>query len=107
MILQPLIENAIHHGIDSNSKGLITVNGYQKSGFVSFEVTNTGYGLTDEQINEIYQKITSDSHESVGLKNVVQRLKLYYGTTSGLEITSILDDSTTFRVYYPLQKENN
>ncbi len=103
LVLQPLIENAIQHGIHEEYKGLINIKAYQENGFINFEVSNNGYGLTKQKIDEIYEKISSDNHESVGLKNVVQRLKLYYGPTSGIEIISVLDKSTTFRIFYPIQ----
>jgi two-component system sensor histidine kinase YesM len=104
LILQPLIENAIQHGIHEEYKGQIHIKAYQENGFVNFEVSNNGYGLTKQKIEEIYEKIASDNHESVGLKNVVQRLKLYYGPTADIEITSELDKNTTFKIYYPILK---
>jgi two-component system sensor histidine kinase YesM len=104
LVLQPLIENAINHGIQTDTTGIIDISAYQKDGFINFEVTNNGYGLTKTQIEEIYYKINSEDHHSVGLKNVAQRIKLYYGDTSGIEITSVLDESTTFKIYYPIQK---
>ncbi|MCF7926192.1 MAG: sensor histidine kinase [Candidatus Izimaplasma sp.] len=104
LILQPIIENAIHHGISTEFKGQIDISVYKKDGFIYFEVMNNGYGLTDEQIEEIYEKIQNDNHESIGLKNVVQRLKLYYGERSGIHIKSVLDESTTIQIYFPLEK---
>ena len=104
LILQPLIENAIQHGTHDEFRGMISIKAYEKDGYINFEVSNNGYGLTKQQIDEIYEKMYSDKHQSVGLKNVAQRLKLYYGANSGIEITSELDKNTTFKVYYPIKK---
>lgn len=101
LILQPLIENAIQHGIVDDVKGRIQVAGYEAGGLLYFSVTNNGYGLTDDQIQEIYHKIDDDQYNSVGLKNVAQRLQLYYGKYAGIRIQSVLDQSTTITIYFP------
>lgn len=103
LILQPLIENAIQHGIRSDTEGIISVRGYEKDDMVYFAITNSGFGLNEAQIQEIYHKLTDDTYQSVGLKNVVQRLKLYYGENAGIDISSILDESTTITIHFPVK----
>ncbi len=104
LILQPLIENAIYHGIDQDEKSLITIAAQVDDEFVHFYVTNTGYGITQSQIETIYLNIHEDRYESVGLKNVYQRLKLYYQTQIIFEFYSELDVSTTVHIGIPKQK---
>ncbi len=104
LVIQPLLENAINHGMQPGVKGSITLKAYKLDNVIHIAVTNSGYGLTDDQITEIYRKIEEESHQSIGLKNVVQRLKLYYGKQSGLHIKSEIDVSTTFEIYYPSMK---
>lgn len=103
LVLQPLIENAIHHGIVEDEPGKITIRGYLKEETIYFEVINSGYGLNQEQIDEIYRKMLDDNYDSVGLKNVFQRLKLYYGDKSGITIASTMDESTTITIYFPVK----
>ncbi len=104
LILQPLIENAIYHGISSDDDGIIIIRAYQKEDLMVFEVENNGYGLTDSQIEGIYENMKSEiNNTSIGLKNVYQRLKLYYGKMANLEIISELDEKTIIKLTYPLK----
>jgi two-component system sensor histidine kinase YesM len=104
LILQPLIENAIYHGISSDDDGIIIIRAYQKEDLMVFEVENNGYGLTDSQIEGIYENMKSEiNNTSIGLKNVYQRIKLYYGEMADLEIISELDEKTIIKLTYPLK----
>jgi two-component system, sensor histidine kinase YesM len=103
LILQPIVENAIYHGIGDEQEK-ITIRGYRENNLLIFEVENTGYGVTDERISEMY-KILDGTHEvnSVGIRNVYQRLKLYYGSEGNVKITSILDEMTNIKLVIPLE----
>lgn len=103
LILQPIIENAIQHGLVDDGAGTIVVRGYEQDGQVRFEVVNSGYGLNQMQIEEIHRKINDDQYNSVGLKNVVQRLRLYYGAKAGIDIASVPDKNTTITIYFPIE----
>lgn len=94
--LQPLVENAIIHGIQPEDDfKTIRVSGYQKDGFIYVEVFNEGYGLTDHKIHRILKNIKGDaSTTSMGLRNVYQRIKLLYGDLGDLMIESELDEYT-------------
>ncbi len=106
LILQPLIENAIYHGISSDEDGIIIIRAYQSDGLMVFEVENNGYGLTKSQIEDIYLNMKSKiKNTSIGLKNIYQRLKLYYGDTANLEIISELDEKTIVRLTYPMKAQ--
>ncbi len=108
LILQPLVENAINYGIGDEQE-TITIRGYRFGEGVAFEVENTGYGITHEQISHIYEIMHGTiKASSVGLRNVYLRLKLYYGATADILISSELDASTTFKIIIPselLQKQ--
>ena len=106
LILQPLVENAIHHGIEDEG-GQIRISGMKKDGFLVFEVRNTGYGMTESRIREIHThlKASADTGENsvgVGLRNVYQRLKLYYGEEADLLFTSLPDESTIVTLKIPV-----
>jgi len=101
LILQPLVENAIYHGV-GDEEGHIDIEGKAVDGFIVFSVTNTGYGIGEAKIAEMYATMRG-GHErpSVGIRNVYQRLKLYYGDRSDVRISSVMDESTTVSLFIP------
>lgn len=104
--LQPLIENAIYHGISTEyGKGLITIRAYQKENYLYIEVEDDGYGINPEVIEELYHRIHQEQPgKSVGMRNVYQRLKLYYGENAKFEIISELDENTIIRFIIPIER---
>ena len=103
LILQPLVENAIRHGIDE-ADALITIRGRLEASEMVFEVINSGYGLTALRIREIHESLDDDSvsRGGLGLKNVNQRLKLHYGAGAGIRISSRPDVETAVTVRIPI-----
>jgi len=103
LILQPLVENAIQHGMGDET-GHIEITGRIENGFQVFRVRNTGYGITDTKIREMYETMKGNSgHPSVGIRNVYQRLKLYYGDTAEILVESVQDEETTVTLLIPLE----
>lgn len=102
LMLQPIVENAIYHGIGDESE-IITIRGYRDGAFLVFEVENTGYGLTEDKIREIYEGLKGDGNKGVGIRNVYQRLKIYYGEEADIRIKSVLDERTTVSLLIPLE----
>jgi two-component system sensor histidine kinase YesM len=94
LLLQPLVENAIYHGIlKSQRKGLIIVKGYLKDGDIYFEIIDNGVGIDQERVEEINQilqgkKEAEDEKQYFGLRNVNQRIKLKFGKDYGLRLES-------------------
>ncbi|MBI9009909.1 MAG: sensor histidine kinase [Tenericutes bacterium] len=107
LILQPIIENAINHGISSEEGGgFIKIIGTLENGFISFEVINSGYGLTNEQINTMYERMREGGKaQSVGLRNVYQRMKIYYGEEADIVISSQMDEYTSIKLIIPARKD--
>jgi two-component system sensor histidine kinase YesM len=101
--LQPLIENAINHGINTEYKrGLIVIRAYAKDDRLVLEVEDDGYGIEDAQIAELMDRIKGEhTGQSIGMRNVYQRLCLYYGEPIGFDIVSELDESTIVRITLP------
>jgi len=105
LILQPLVENAIYHGGGEadDEKGIITIRSYLRDIFLVFEVENTGYGISEERIGEIMKAVKDpDRKEGVGLSNVYQRLKIYYGEKADLVMESDMDEMTRVTLLLPL-----
>lgn len=99
--IQPLIENAIYHGIDRMvDEGKISVNVKDKGKDIIIEVEDNGIGMTKEQCEKILKKERSDS-SGIGVKNVNDRLKIYFGDEYGLTIESELDVGTKVTVKIP------
>ena len=102
--IQPLIENAIYHGIDrmvDEGEIKITVKPDEDtSGDILIIVSDNGVGMTKEQCGKILAKERSDSG-GIGVKNVNDRLKIYFGEKYGLSIESELDVGTTVTVRIP------
>ena len=99
--IQPLIENAIYHGIDRMvDEGKISVNVKDAGKDIIIEVEDNGIGMTAEQCKKILKKERSDS-SGIGVKNVNDRLKIYFGDEYGLTIESELDVGTKVTVKIP------
>lgn len=106
LVLQPLIENAIYHGINTEyDQGNIIIRTFIKNDKLVIEIEDDGYGITDEKIKEMYDSIKLDNkHTSIGLKNVYQRLKIYYGDETDFIISSELDEKTIIRLIIPIER---
>ena len=103
LILQPLVENAVRHGIEE-AGALIRIRGRLEASEMVFEVMNSGYGLSSARIGEIHASLeaASASRGGVGLRNVNQRLKLHYGAAAGIRISSRPDEETAVTVRIPI-----
>jgi two-component system sensor histidine kinase YesM len=100
LLIQPLIENAVYHGIERiRGKGIITLNAEKLEDCVSIEVIDNGAGMEREDLeqlnarlsmdNDTYFKSLSDKRsKSIGIENVNRRIKLFYGENYGLKIES-------------------
>ena len=94
LILQPLVENAIEHGIRSLAEphGEIAVSAYAEGGTLVFTVSDNGAGIPPQKTDTILTKATS----GYGLKNINERIKLRFGEEYGLRLTS---PPQTYRFY--------
>ncbi|MEH7481066.1 sensor histidine kinase [Neobacillus drentensis] len=105
LILQPIVENAIYHGIKNKTgKGLIRILGKEMEGKILFQVVDNGVGMDSKQIKNMY----SDEHRKhskgngVGVKNVHERLQIYYGQDFGVSFESEVDRGTTVSIWMPV-----
>lgn len=101
IILQPLIENAISHGIDlSSDDSTIEICVEVREDALYFIVRDNGMGMDEETCESIMQDV-SDNPDEIGLKNVHDRIQIYYGTEYGVRIESELDEGTTVILRLP------
>ena len=103
--LQPIIENAIYHGINGLvDDGEILVSVHEDGEDILFTVSDNGSGMTDEQIAAIMQKEQSD-RVGIGIKNVNDRLTIYFGPAYGIRIESEPDRGTKVFIRMPKVRE--
>lgn len=105
--LQPIIENAINHGLDLMvEEGHIDVQVKQDGDDIVFRVQDNGVGMSPEQIDAIMQRGPKD-RTGIGIKNVNDRLKIYFGKNYGLHISSEPDVGTCVEIRMPKVREGD
>ncbi|WP_394917065.1 sensor histidine kinase [uncultured Robinsoniella sp.] len=106
LILQPLVENVIKHGIDPViERGIIGIHAKQKDSNLEITIFDNGKGISEIQLECINNKLINtsmqDEFESIGIQNVHQRLKLLFGDEYGIQIKSIVNYGTAVKVTVP------
>lgn len=112
LILQPLVENSLYHGLNYCSQGdLITIIGRQQDGCLYLHVIDNGQGMDAETLDSIQKRLSEEasftqlghrSKQSIGLTNIHSRLELYYGRGYGLSISSTLNKGTDIQIKLPV-----
>ena len=102
-ILQPVIENAIIHGLEPKiEKGKVSINISIQDEFLTFLVEDNGVGMDEKEILDLYKKCReNNTKQSIGLKNVYRRLLLCYGESSMLKIESKKEQGTRISFLIP------
>ncbi len=100
LILQPLVENAIEHGIDllEERRGKIRITGKREDNCVVITVEDNGPGMDEDLAKQI---LTRES-KGYGVRNVNERIRLYYGDEYELKITSVLQSGTKCIIRFPV-----
>ncbi|WP_165452757.1 sensor histidine kinase [Paenibacillus thalictri] len=112
MILQPIVENAIYHGLEmKNGKGHLSIHGFESEhGYLQIDIEDNGVGMTDKQLSELHKGIRDDENmelfgtdkQSIGLANINKRLKLQFGSPYGLDVVSEAGIGTKVTVRLPV-----
>lgn len=103
--LQPIIENAIYHGIDRMvDEGRIVIRIEQQGEDILFSVSDNGVGMSKEQCRNILKSEPGDKN-GIGIKNVNDRVKIYFGEQYGITIESELDEGTCVSIRMPKIEE--
>ena len=109
LILQPMIENSINHGMahmEKDDGGEIIVRAYTDKDNLIMEVEDNGCGMTQERISQILNggEYVRSKAGGIGVGNVNERIRLHFGREYGVEIISEPDEGTIMRMRMPLQK---
>ena len=109
LIMQPIIENAVEHGIEPRQKGIIIIRVYQRENSLVLEVENDTKMTTEDerQVKELLSGTGKDAvrhSASLGIRNVHQRLRMIYGDKSGLTIQMNQNQNTVSRIVIPFEQ---
>ncbi|MEI3437138.1 MAG: sensor histidine kinase [Blautia sp.] len=104
LVLQPLIENAIYHGLKyKEGKGLLIVRGYREGENAVLQIRDNGAGMDEQTLSHIFEKHKVNYRSNgVGVYNVQKRLQLYYGMDYGITYSSKQGDGTTASIVIPM-----
>ena len=109
MSLQPIVENAIHHGIEQIAEDTnIYIKGYVEGNDCIIEITDSGKGMNEKEVETLKMKIAGEidsnggSGNGIGLKNVQDRIQIAFGHEYGIKISSMLGRYTKIVVRIPI-----
>lgn len=104
IILQPIVENSVLHGIlqKDDRSGLILITGHVSEGVITLKVQDNGIGIKPEKLKTIltHESNTNGTH-GYGVRNINERIKLFYGEQYGLEYNSVPGKGTTVIIRIP------
>ncbi len=100
IILQPIVENAIEHGIDGKrvGRGELRIGAHIAGENIEFTVSDNGPGMLPEMVEQVFVRQTA----GYGLKNADERLKLYFGEQYGVTVSSTPGEGTLIKVVIPI-----
>lgn len=109
LILQPLVENAIYHGVKAKRGGTITITGVPEGENLVFTVQDNGAGMPQEKVEELNRRMSErsvlDEKKSFGLFYIRERIQLCYGKGYGVHVESTLGEGTRVTITLPLYQK--
>lgn len=117
LCIQPIVENAIKHGLETKlDKGIIKISAYNTKKRLIITIEDNGIGITEEKVKILNQRLTKKRENillvdkkgdtSIGIENVNERIKLYFGDEYGIKIFSTYGIGTIVEMTLPLIKED-
>ncbi|WP_343084897.1 cache domain-containing sensor histidine kinase [Blautia producta] len=109
LILQPLVENSIVHGFNEEDIGHLKISVKRENGLLLLKVWDDGCGIGDEQVGKILSGCvqTPGDNTSIGMENVISRLKLNFGNLFHIDIHSVPKEYTEIVLQLPILEETN
>ncbi len=111
LLIQPAVENAFVHGLEEKKNGgTVTINIFTREEYLIISVTDNGLGMSEEALNHLLLNINGANNKAkghIGMHNVQQRIKLFYGEKYGISIESMEKQCTTVTYHLPLHADDN
>ena len=113
MTLQPVVENALYHGIkNKRGGGRIVISGREEGNYIFLSVKDDGIGMKEEELSYLKGIISGSNKPSAdnagfGMSNVAERMRLNYGSRCGIKVSSEYEKGTEVEIFIPKQKEKN
>lgn len=103
LILQPFVENSLYHGIEYMvDEGHIHISAEKMNDKILLQVRDNGVGMSEETLKNIMiGSVKSDKGSGVGLRNVHERIQLYFGSEYGVKVESELEEGTVVKIWIP------
>lgn len=109
LMLQPLIENALNHGVLVREFGTIELNIWQENNYLYFQVKDDGEGMDEDVLDAVKEKTktnykrSSAKIHSISIENICQRLELFYKNQYRFEIKSVVNEGTEILISFPIE----
>ena len=105
LMLQPMVENAIYHGMEfMDGDGVVQIRAWREAEDLYLRVRDNGLGMTEEQVENLFRDsghVPSKRGSGIGVRNVNERIQLYFGEGYGLRIESEPDEGTDVIIHLP------
>jgi len=103
MLIQPIVENAIIHGLrEKDSGGIINITVKEKNSYISISIKDNGVGMDNEEMDTLLSEVKNESM-GLGVFNVKKRLELYYNRSDLLKINSNIGKGTEVLIFIPIE----
>lgn len=108
MVLQPLVENSVNHGIrPKETPGVVYVEGIEEDGYLKFTVEDDGVGMDEDKIRELNRENISTNEKSFGLRGTIERMRIFYESDIDYTIKSTKGRGTTIVLRVPICYEGD
>ncbi|QGQ95000.1 hypothetical protein EHS13_08940 [Paenibacillus psychroresistens] len=101
-LLQPVVENAVLHGLNGRETGgIIRIHARNYEGDIAFDISDNGAGMDSEKLEKVLNGSDDGTYGGYGMENIRKRMEIFYGSGYGIEIVSIQDQGTTVIIRIP------
>jgi LytS/YehU family sensor histidine kinase len=107
LVLQPIVENAVKHGLSKKKEGgTIIIRASEAGALIVIEIEDTGLGMNAEKSQALFlprqaDKIVEDDHAGIGMRNIYERMSRLFGDQFHMVVSSAIDRGTTIKVAFP------